>query len=202
MHDQETFMDLLQPNLAPLNRFVLVSVRNTFEADDIVQETVYKAFVHFNDFRGESKFKTWLMTIALNEVRSRRRKEARSRTSYFETDQLEIVAGASSKDSPVSEYDKGQRIKQLHSAISSLRPKDREVVQLRSVKGLTIADTARQLSISRAAVKSRYHRALHRLRSTICQSAAPVQGRLSVVPKTSAFPRESPAGRKKNPMAA
>jgi RNA polymerase sigma-70 factor (ECF subfamily) len=202
MQDQETFMDLLRPNLATLNRFVLVSVRNGFDADDIVQETVYKAFVHFNDFRGESKFKTWLTTIALNEVRSKWRAEARSRTSYVETDQLEIIAEASSEDSVLREYDKGKAIKGLRSAISSLCPKDREVVQLRSIKGLTIAETARQLSISISAVKSRYHRAVQRLRTTIGESAAPAQDSLNVLPKTKALPRGSAAGRQQSSIAA
>ncbi len=62
--------ELLQPNLLTLNRFVLRMVGNHFDAEDIVQETVIKAFVHFADFRAESKFKTWLMSIAVNEVRS------------------------------------------------------------------------------------------------------------------------------------
>jgi len=52
---------------------------NQFDAEDIVQETVVKAFIHFADFRAESKFKTWLMSIAVNEVRTRRRSEFRSR---------------------------------------------------------------------------------------------------------------------------
>ncbi len=92
MPHQHEFAELLQPNLLPLNRFVYGMVGNQFDAEDIVQDTVIKAFIHFADFRAESKFKTWLMSIALNEVRTRRRTEYRSRLTYFDFDQLERLA--------------------------------------------------------------------------------------------------------------
>ena len=201
MSNQETFIDLLQPNLASLNRFVLVSVRDGFDADDIVQETMYKAFLHYKDFRGESKFKTWLMAIALNEVRSRRRAEARSRISYVDTDQLEIVAGTGTKEPWFSDVDRSERIKRLRDAISSLRPTDKEVIHLRGVEGLTLADTARQLSISIAAVKSRYHRAVDHLRTKVANPGTTAR-RLNVLPKTKPLPTASQAERQRGPLAA
>ncbi len=94
MPTQQEFTELLQPNLLPLNRFVFGMVGNQFDAEDIVQETVVKAFIHFADFRAESKFKTWLMSIAVNEVRTKRRTEFRSRMSYFDFDQLERLANS------------------------------------------------------------------------------------------------------------
>src|SRR5271170_2209301 len=92
--NQQEFTELLQPNLIPLNRFVCGMVGNRSEAEDIVQETVVKAFIHFANFRGEAKFKTWLLSIALNEVSAKRRKDYRSRLSYFDFDQLERLAAA------------------------------------------------------------------------------------------------------------
>jgi DNA-directed RNA polymerase specialized sigma24 family protein len=44
--NQQEFTELLQPNLLPLNRFVFGMVGNQVEAEDIVQETVVKAFIH------------------------------------------------------------------------------------------------------------------------------------------------------------
>src|SRR3984885_10733866 len=108
MPNQQEFTQLLQPNLLPLNRFVLGMVGNHFDAEDIVQETVAKAFIHFADFRAESKFKTWLMSIAVNEVRSKRRKEFRSRISYFDFDQLERLASTTSNDSPYRQYQENE----------------------------------------------------------------------------------------------
>jgi RNA polymerase sigma-70 factor (ECF subfamily) len=167
MPNQQEFTELLQPNLSPLNRYVLGMVGNHFDAEDIVQETVVKAFTHFADFRAESKFKTWLMSIALNEVRTRRRKDFRSRVSYFDFDQLERLASVSSIDSPLHQYQQKETIRVVRNAIVSLHPTYKEMLRLRAMDGLSMADTARQLSISVPAAKARYYRAVHRLSHTL-----------------------------------
>jgi RNA polymerase sigma-70 factor (ECF subfamily) len=167
MPNQQEFTELLQPNLLPLNRFVFGMVGNHFDAEDIVQETVVKAFVHFADFRAESKFKTWLMSIAVNEVRTRRRTEFRSRTTYFDFDQLERLASATSNDSPYRQYQENETTRLVQNAMMSLHPTYKEMIRLRSIDGLNIADTARQLSISVPAAKARYYRAVHRLSHTL-----------------------------------
>jgi RNA polymerase sigma-70 factor (ECF subfamily) len=168
MPSQQEFTELLQPNLLPLNRFVFGMVGNQFDAEDIVQETVVKAFVHFADFRAESKFKTWLMSIAVNEVRTRRRTEYRSRLTYFDFDQLERLASATSNgDSPYRQYQEQETTRMVQNAVVSLHPTYKEMIHLRAIDGLNIADTARRLSISVAAAKARYYRAVHRLSHTL-----------------------------------
>src|ERR1700733_1588592 len=120
--NSQDFNQLIQPHLLPLNRFVLGMVGNQFDAEDIVQETVVKAFVHFADFRAESKFKTWLMSIAINEVRSRRRREFRSRMTYFDFDQLERLASTTSNDSPYRQYQENETTRLVRNAMVSLHP--------------------------------------------------------------------------------
>jgi RNA polymerase sigma-70 factor (ECF subfamily) len=141
-------------------------VGNHFDAEDIVQETVAKAFIHFADFRAESKFKTWLMSIAVNEVRGRRRKDFRSRISYFDSEQLERL-NAPSIDSPLLQYQQNETTRVVQKAIVSLPPTHQEMIRLRAIDGLNIADTARQLSISVAAAKTRYYRAIESLSRTL-----------------------------------
>ncbi len=176
MPNQQEFTELLQPNLLPLNRFVFGMVGNHFDAEDIVQETVAKAFIHFADFRAESKFKTWLMSIAVNEVRTRRRTEFRSRLTYFDFDQLERLATATSNDSPLGKYQENETTRLVQNAIVSLHPTYKEMIRLRAIDGLNIADTARQLSISVPAAKARYYRAVHRLSHTLVrQTRRPLQ---------------------------
>jgi RNA polymerase sigma-70 factor (ECF subfamily) len=169
MPTQQEFTELLQPNLLPLNRFVFGMVGNQFDAEDIVQETVVKAFIHFADFRAESKFKTWLMSIAVNEVRTKRRTEFRSRMTYFDFDQLERLASTTSNDSPFREYQDKETSHRVQHAMVSLHPTYKEMIRLRAIDGLNIADTARQLSISVPAAKARYYRAVHRLSHTLAR---------------------------------
>jgi RNA polymerase sigma-70 factor (ECF subfamily) len=176
MPNQQEFTELLQPNLLPLNRFVFGMVGNQFDAEDIVQETVVKAFIHFSDFRAESKFKTWLMSIAVNEVRTRRRREYRSRMTYFDFDQLERLANATSNDSPLRQYQENETALLVQNAMVTLHPTYKEMIRLRAIDGLNIADTARQLSISVAAAKARYYRAVHRLsRSLVRKTRKPLR---------------------------
>jgi RNA polymerase sigma-70 factor (ECF subfamily) len=176
MPDQEEFTELLQPNLRALDRFVLGMVGNRFDAEDIVQETVVKAFIHFADFRGESKFKTWLMSIAVNEIRTRRRTEFRSHTSYVEFDELERLANATSKDSPLRQYQENEKTRLMENAMAALHPDYKEMIRLRAVDGLNMADMARKLSISIAAAKARYYRAVQSLANTLArQTRKPVR---------------------------
>lgn len=171
MPTQQEFTELLQPNLIPLNRFVFGMVGNQFDTEDIVQETVVKAFTHFADFRAESKFKTWLMSIAVNEVRTKRRKEFRSRMTYFDFEQLERLATGTSTDSPFRHYEDSEMTRRVRNAIVSLHPTYQELIQLRAIEGLNIADAARRLSISVAAAKARYYRAVQRLSRTLVRQA-------------------------------
>lgn len=176
MPDTQEFSQLLQPILLPLNRFVVGMVGNSFDAEDIVQETVVKAFVHFGDFRGESKFKSWLMSIAVNEVRGKRRKELRSRLSYFDLPQLEGLAKAVTSDSPLHQYQQGEVNRGLEKAMLSLHPSYHEMIRLRVIEGLDIADTARRLSISVPAAKARYYRAIRRLSRIVArQTCRPIR---------------------------
>jgi RNA polymerase sigma-70 factor, ECF subfamily len=176
MPNSQDFTQMLQPHLVPLNRFVFGMVGNTFDADDIVQETVVKAFIHFSDFRGDSKFKTWLMSIAINEVRSRRRSDFRSRLQFFDFDQLERLARGVSMDSPLRQLQENEKNGLVEKAMVSLHPSYKEMIRLRVIDGLNIADTAQRLSISLPAAKARYHRAVHRLsRSLARQTRKPIR---------------------------
>ncbi len=177
MPNRQEFTELLQPNLSPLRRFVFGMVGNHFDADDIVQETVVKAFTHFADFRGESKFKTWLMSIALNEVRTSRRKEFRSRITYVDFDQLERLPGATSNDSPLRQYQETEANRLVQKAIVSLHPTCKEMIRLRAIDGLDMADTARQLSIQYPPRKpDSIARSEHLSRTVLRQTRKPLSG--------------------------
>ena len=185
MPNQQEFTQLLQPNLLPLNRFVLGMVGNQFDAEDIVQETVVVPFIHFADFRAESKFKTWLMSIAENEVRTKRRSEFRSRMSYFDFDELERMAHTTSNDSPYRQYQENETTRLVQNAMVTLHPTYKEMIRMRAIDGLNIADTARQLSISVPAAKARYYRAVHRLsHKLVRQTQKPI--RRAIAPKPAA----------------
>jgi len=103
------------------------------------------------------------MSIAVNEVRTRRRREFRARITYFDFDELERLASATSSESPYHQCQANETARRVQTAMVSLHPSYKEMIHLRVIDGLNIADTARTLSISVPAAKARYYRAVHRL---------------------------------------
>src|SRR5271163_3694077 len=69
--ETQLFYDLIRPYEKMVYVTIYAMVRNEQEAEDGAQETLVNAFRHLASFRGESKFSTWLVTIAMNEGRRR-----------------------------------------------------------------------------------------------------------------------------------
>ena len=71
-------VDLFHELIRPYEKLVYVTiftmVRNEADAEDGAQEVMVNAFRHLKSFRGDAKFSTWLVTIAMNEARQRLRK--------------------------------------------------------------------------------------------------------------------------------
>ena len=59
----------------------LALLRNEADAQDVAQEAILKAFANLRQFRGESRFSTWLIQITVNEARMRRRRSSTPNSS-------------------------------------------------------------------------------------------------------------------------
>ena len=64
----ETFSALLTPCLPAVRRLVQSRLRAWDEAEDVLQQTLLQAFKHRDQLRTHSKFKSWLLSIAINEI--------------------------------------------------------------------------------------------------------------------------------------
>src|SRR5258707_7229162 len=73
------FHDLIRPHERSVYAMALSLLHNEPDAEDVAQEAFLKAFRNLANFRGESKFSTWLISITLNEAlgRLRRKKNAK-----------------------------------------------------------------------------------------------------------------------------
>src|ERR1700730_13962147 len=69
------FAELVTPYERRVYVTALALLRNEAEAQDAAQEAILKAFTHLRQFRGESRFSTLLIQIAVNEARMRQRKQ-------------------------------------------------------------------------------------------------------------------------------
>ena len=167
----EAFMGLLGPHLTSLTRMARSLTKNTYDADDLVQQTLLKALLHLDQFRQEASFKTWLISIAINELRGAHRKQASSRIQAFDTRVVEGLKVSNDKDSPAAHYERNDEIGRLHRALSAMPVKYQVIVRLRDLVGLSLEETARKLSLTVSATKTRHHRARKRLHLILSRKA-------------------------------
>jgi RNA polymerase sigma-70 factor (ECF subfamily) len=161
---RDLFGELIAPHLTPLSRMISATIGGRSEVEDIVQQTILKAFTHLPQFRFEASFKTWLITIGLNEARQWRRKYAPSRVVEFTPHSFSELPIADEGCSPLIECLRSETADRLGAAVARLPEKYRSVILLRDFEGLTISAAAVRLDLTVAAVKSRHCRARRMVR--------------------------------------
>jgi RNA polymerase sigma-70 factor (ECF subfamily) len=72
--ESSLFSELVKPYERRVYVTALALLRNEADAQDVAQEAILKAFANLRQFRGESRFSTWLIQITVNEARMRQRK--------------------------------------------------------------------------------------------------------------------------------
>src|SRR5215813_13369258 len=87
--ESEAFYELIRPYERRVYAAALALLRNDADAEDCAQEAVLKAFKNIRQFRAEAKFSTWLIQIAVNEARMRRRKQRTDLIEPIEKDKNE-----------------------------------------------------------------------------------------------------------------
>jgi len=165
------FGELCERHVKKVFRVIHRIMRNREDAEDAVQDSLLKAFVHLKDFDGRSQFATWLTRIAINAALMKLRKNRRAREVPIEEPNplSEPVAQREFRDGapdPEESCSLRERKRIVVSAISGLRPRARNVVELIHLQEHSIRETAQILGISTAAVKTRMFHAkikLHRM---------------------------------------
>jgi len=162
--DTRVFHDLIRPYERSVFVMALSLLQNEADAEDTAQEAFLKAFRNLASFRGEAKFGTWLVSIALNEARSRiRSRKAAKLESLDETpDGQGHVSPALLRDwreIPSQALERQEVRLILQEAIADLPIIYREVFLLREVEELSVNESAEALGITIASVKVRLHRA-------------------------------------------
>jgi RNA polymerase sigma-70 factor (ECF subfamily) len=170
--DTRAFGELVRRYQGKIFRLAQRVTENREDAEDVLQETFMKAYEHLEQFKGDSKFYTWIVRIAVNQslMKLRRRKTDKS-VSLDETidtgeDTVTREIAAWGED-PEQRFSREELGGILDSAIQSLEPLYRSVFLLRDVEELSTEDTADALGLSVPAVKSRLLRARLQLRERL-----------------------------------
>ena len=144
---------------------------NREDAEDVVQESFHKAFLHLDDFQEKSLFSTWLTRIAMNEgfMLLRRRRGILEVLPETPADGVKPVWEAFVDQSPNPEESGWPRewMELLTEAINRLGPKIRRTILLSVIEERSLEETAQILGTSISAVKSRLFQGRRKLRGTV-----------------------------------
>jgi RNA polymerase sigma-70 factor, ECF subfamily len=172
--DQKAFAELCGRHSTVTKRKIFSIVRNHEDAEDALQDTLLRAYMHLRSFRRSCKFSSWLTTIGVNSalmiLRKRRlRKEICSSTSSQDTGTVELQEHPDGSPGPEGIYLKQQAILLVRREVEKLHPTLRSVVKHYYGSECSLKDAAEAQAISLAAAKSRLLRGRLRLRSSLAR---------------------------------
>ncbi len=162
--ETDLFYELIRPYERMVYSTVFAMVKNEAEAEDGAQEVMISAFRNLKSFRGEAKFSTWLVTIAMNEGRKRLRKTKAAGLESLDEEKEEHegdftpVALTDWREIPSVALEKKELREKVREAVQELPEIYREVVVLRDLEELNQEETAAALGIAITLVKVRLHR--------------------------------------------
>jgi RNA polymerase sigma-70 factor, ECF subfamily len=140
------------------------------EAEDVLQETLLRAWRGIRRFEGRAMVFTWLYRIAVNE--SNRALERRQRRrSNVPVDELAIEVPAPSRDGPASQAERRELRDALQIAIGQLSAPCRTALVLRDIEGFSTREAAEIAGVGEAAFKSRLHQARLTVRALVGDAA-------------------------------
>jgi RNA polymerase sigma-70 factor, ECF subfamily len=145
--------------------------KNREDAEDVVQETFYKTFLHLDGFQEKSLFSTWLTSIAINQALMvlRRRRGSLEVSSESYEDGVNSISAVFVDQSPNPEEScwRREHSELLTKAINRLNPAMRRTILLRDIRGHSVEETAQILDMSISAVKSRISRGRRELSGAV-----------------------------------
>jgi RNA polymerase sigma-70 factor, ECF subfamily len=170
--DEQAFEALFKRYQQKILTVVRRYARIREDAEDIVQRSFQKAFVHLYTFQGHSSFGTWLTSIAINEALMFLRSIGTTReVPIGDVNNAEGRAvGIEIPDSspgPEASYAQREREQILSSAMDKLTPQMRQALELREIAELSTEETAERMGVSIGAVKARIFHAKRRLRERL-----------------------------------
>jgi len=181
--DREAFNRLARDNEGPLRSLIDLQLgeglRSRVEVDDLLQETLLRAFQSMGRFEGETpvSLRTWLAGIAHNAVIDRARRLTAKKADYRREVPLSAEPGSSfggdgspelpsPSPSPSRLLRREERLDRLLGAVQTLSPDHRQVILLTLVERLPPPEVAQRMARSAKAVSMLLLRAMQALRES------------------------------------
>jgi RNA polymerase sigma-70 factor (ECF subfamily) len=161
--DEAAFQTIVDEHREAVFRLAYLLLGDADDAEDVTQEAFIRALRYLHRYDPERTLRPWLLSIAGNLARNRRRSLGR----YWSA--LQRLAGQTLVEANTPEYHSTQAFEAqaLWQAVRRLNHGEQEIIYLRYFLELSVAETAETLGVQPGTVKSRLHRALKRLREVI-----------------------------------
>ena len=163
--DVGAYAQIVERYQEPVFRAAYLVTRSAADAQEAAQDAFVKAYAALGRFRSGSPLRPWLLRIAVNESRNRRRAAGRREALALRAAAERQAEGAD--PSPEAVLLAAERRRALLDALDRLRDEDRLVIACRYLLDLSERETAEVLGWRRGTVKSRLSRALERLRGEL-----------------------------------
>lgn len=176
--DAGAFEALVRRYERPLYNFILRSVRRRDRTDELLQDVFLKVVQRSGDFKGNSKFSTWLYTIARNlcidhsrKMVFRRHKSLDAPGRSGDSEEGPTLLDRTASDGPTADraaiaQDLQRRIA---DAVEELPEEQKEVFLMRQVQGLAFKEIAEVVGVPENTIKSRMRYALERLQRALSE---------------------------------
>jgi len=163
---RQRFMDLVAEVRPELHRYCTRMTGSVFDGEDVVQETLAKAYFALAEMDSTPPLRPWLFRIAHNTATDfLRRYEHRNVDAVAD---MEVVADMTGSHEREEHSPDGERVEAALQVFASLPPVQRSALALKDVIGLSLEETAATMEISVAAVKA----ALVRARANVAAASA------------------------------
>ena len=162
--NSQAFLDATLPHLDAVHRVARLFSRDSFSADDLVQETYLRAFTGFANHVGPNT-RAWLVTICLNLARSEGRRRSRRVTEVPMTTDDYVAEGTDVHSQVQARLDANAVV----DALRQLPDEQRLAIVLMDIAGNTAAEVAEMLACPRGTILARVHRGRRRLAALLSE---------------------------------
>ena len=167
------------------------------ETEDLVQDVMLRAYRNISQFRGNSRFPSWLIAIGINVAISARRKACRVHWVSLDEpkcpeDQSPAFEPIDHQRTPEQSYVLKERRELLQRKLGYLSPKYRSILMWTDIDGLPLRSTANALGIPLGTAKSRLRRARHMLHDSLrCYIDSPRRSNARLINERSYMQKEA-----------
>ena len=158
--DGDAFARIVERHQTAIAKSMHRFTRDRVTYEELVQDVFVEAFRSLGTFRGTAPLRHWLRRIAIRVGYRHWRDKARRREATLADD--ELFGRLEALGNETADHEAGEVV---HHLLARLRPRDRLVLTLMYLEGLSVAEIAEATSWSKAMVKVQAHRARKRMRA-------------------------------------